>query len=86
MGLPASNSLGYINASVSNVTAFRHVDYLLAHGSGDDNGEFVFFGLYMLALNVLDHPKVHFANTAHLLDMFTQERIRNFRFRMFTDR
>jgi dipeptidyl aminopeptidase B len=31
-------------------------------------------------------PLVHFANTAHLLDMFTQERIRGFSFRMFTDR
>lgn len=66
MNLPALNPGGYINASISNVTAFDKVDYLLAHGSGDDN--------------------VHFANSAHLLDMFTQEHIRNYRFRMFTDR
>ncbi|KAF8515924.1 dipeptidyl aminopeptidase [Gautieria morchelliformis] len=65
MGLPVSNALGYMNASISDVRGFNHVDYLLAHGSGDDN--------------------VHFANTAHLLDMFTQGRIRGFRFRMFTD-
>lgn len=66
MNLPALNPGGYINASISNVTAFDNVDYLLAHGSGDDN--------------------VHFANSAHLLDMFTKAHIRNFRFRMFTDR
>ena len=42
------------------------MEYLLAHGSGDDN--------------------VHFANSAHLLDMLTKAQIRNFRFRMFTDR
>jgi hypothetical protein len=66
MNLPALNPGGYVNASISNVTAFDNVDYLLAHGSGDDN--------------------VHFANSAHLLDMFTKAHIRNFRFRMFTDR
>ncbi|KAJ7158261.1 dipeptidyl aminopeptidase [Mycena crocata] len=65
MNLPALNPRGYITASISNVTAFNKVDFLLAHGSADDN--------------------VHFANSAHLLDMFTQARIRNFRFRMFTD-
>jgi dipeptidyl aminopeptidase len=66
MNLPALNPSGYINASISNVTGFRNVDFLLAHGSGDDN--------------------VHFANSAHLLDMFTKDKVRNFRFRMFTDR
>jgi dipeptidyl aminopeptidase len=65
MKLPATNPDGYHNASVTNVTAFNNVNFLLAHGSGDDN--------------------VHFANSAHLIDMFTQARIRNYRFRMFTD-
>lgn len=65
MNLPALNPGGYVNASISNVTAFDNVDYLLAHGSGDDN--------------------VHFANSAHLLDMFTKAHIQKFRFRMFTD-
>jgi len=66
MNLPELNAGGYVNASISNVTAFSKVDYLLAHGSADDN--------------------VHYANSAHLLDMFTRAQIRNFRFRMFTDR
>lgn len=66
MNLPEVNPGGYVNASISNVEGFRKVDFLLAHGSGDDN--------------------VHYANSAHLLDMFTQERVRGFRFRMFTDR
>jgi len=66
MNLPVNNAGGYVNASISNVTAFHGMNYLLAHGSGDDN--------------------VHYANSAHLLDMFTQEQVRGFRFRMFTDR
>ncbi|KAF8643012.1 hypothetical protein AX16_009257 [Volvariella volvacea WC 439] len=66
MNLPDVNPGGYINASISNVEGFHHVDYLLAHGSADDN--------------------VHYANSAHLLDMFTKAQVRNFRFRMFTDR
>ena len=66
MGLPKENPDGYVTASISNVTGFHHADFLLAHGSGDDN--------------------VHYANSAHLLDMFTREQVRNFRFRMFTDR
>jgi len=66
MGLPDDNPGGYVNASISHVEGFKNVDYLLAHGSGDDN--------------------VHYANSAHLLDMFTKGQVRNFRFRMFTDR
>ncbi|KAG8844098.1 hypothetical protein FRB91_002870 [Serendipita sp. 411] len=65
MGTPQNNPEGYVNASVAKVEGFKHVDFLLAHGSGDDN--------------------VHFANSAHLLDMFTTAQIRRFRFRMFTD-
>ncbi|KAI0351315.1 dipeptidyl aminopeptidase [Trametes cingulata] len=65
MNLPATNPDGYVTASISNVTGFHHADFLLAHGSGDDN--------------------VHFANSAHLLDMLTAEKVRGFRFRMFTD-
>ncbi|KAF8638411.1 hypothetical protein AX17_002236 [Amanita inopinata Kibby_2008] len=65
MNLPDLNPGGYVNASISNVTGFQHVEYLLAHGSADDN--------------------VHFANSAHLLDMLTEAQVRSFRFRMFTD-
>ncbi|CAE6526034.1 unnamed protein product [Rhizoctonia solani] len=65
MGLPDNNPEGYVNASITKIDGFRHANYLLAHGSGDDN--------------------VHFANSAHLLDMLTQSKVRGFRFRMFTD-
>ncbi|KAF8310067.1 dipeptidyl aminopeptidase [Clavulina sp. PMI_390] len=65
MGTPQKNPEGYVNASISSVEGFKNADYLLAHGSGDDN--------------------VHFAHTAHLIDMFTQHSIRRYRFRMFTD-
>ncbi|KAF9529024.1 dipeptidyl aminopeptidase [Crepidotus variabilis] len=65
MNLPALNEGGYVNASISHVEGFKEVDYLLAHGSGDDN--------------------VHYANSAHLLDMFVKGQVRKYRFRMFTD-
>ncbi|KAJ3513436.1 hypothetical protein NMY22_g15040 [Coprinellus aureogranulatus] len=65
MNTPQLNPGGYVNASITNVTGFKHINYLLAHGSGDDN--------------------VHYANSAHLLDMFTKAQVRNYRFRMFTD-
>lgn len=32
------NPEGYDKAAVSNVTGFADVNFLLAHGSGDDNG------------------------------------------------
>lgn len=38
MGTPEDNRDGYVNASISNVEGFKNVDFLLAHGSGDDNG------------------------------------------------
>ncbi|KAF8141399.1 dipeptidyl aminopeptidase [Boletus edulis] len=66
MGLPDDNPGGYINASISHVEGFKNIDFLFAHGSGDDN--------------------VHLAHSAHLLDMLTAAQVRNFRFRMFTDR
>lgn len=66
MNIPQVNPEGYVTASISNVTGFHNIDFLFAHGSGDDN--------------------VHYANSAHLLDMLTKEQVRGFRFRMFTDR
>jgi len=65
MSTPSANPQGYIQAGVNNVTAFSNVDFLLAHGTGDDN--------------------VHFANSASLLDKFTQQHVRGWRFRMFVD-
>lgn len=38
MGLPQNNPGGYVNASISDVKPFAHINYLLAHGTGDDNG------------------------------------------------
>jgi dipeptidyl aminopeptidase len=62
MSTPAENPDGYITSAVNNVTAFNDAEFLLAHGSGDDN--------------------VHYANTANLLEKFTQADVRNFRFRI----
>lgn len=41
MGLPDKNPAGYINASITNVQPFDKFNYLLAHGSGDDNGVYL---------------------------------------------
>lgn len=38
MGLPENNAGGYVNASVTKMDGFREANFLLAHGSGDDNG------------------------------------------------
>lgn len=37
MSLPSANPQGYVRSAVNNVTAFGKVNFLLAHGSGDDN-------------------------------------------------
>ena len=39
MDTPQNNPDGYVNASISDVEGFKNVDFLLAHGSGDDNGK-----------------------------------------------
>ncbi|KAI0339697.1 dipeptidyl aminopeptidase [Trametopsis cervina] len=39
---------------------------------------------YLFAHGSAD-DNVHYANSAHLLDMLTRDKVRNFRFRMFTD-
>ncbi|KIY32640.1 dipeptidyl aminopeptidase [Cryptococcus gattii E566] len=67
MSTPSANKEGYITSAVNNVTSFSgdKVDFIWAHGSGDDN--------------------VHYVNSAALLDKLTQEQVRGWRFRMFTD-
>lgn len=65
MSTPSNNPDGYVRSAVNNVSAFGKLDFLLAHGTGDDN--------------------VHFANSASLVDKLTQEQVRGWRFRMFTD-
>ena len=77
------NPDGYDNASIRNVSNFAKVDFLLAHGSGDDNGLSFMTDVTMCWTNT---PLVHFANAAHLIDLFTEQKVRNYRFRMFTDR
>ena len=39
MATPAQNPDGYNTSAVHNVTGFNAIDFALAHGSGDDNGE-----------------------------------------------
>ena len=56
MDTPQNNPGGYVNASISNVDGFKNVDFLLAHGSGDDNGECLEGGTCMF--RVLTRPAV----------------------------
>jgi dipeptidyl aminopeptidase len=39
MKTPKLNPQGYIDSAVNNMTGFRNTKYLLAHGTGDDNGK-----------------------------------------------
>jgi dipeptidyl aminopeptidase len=39
MGTPAENLAGYQHSGVNNMTGFHNADFLLAAGSGDDNGQ-----------------------------------------------
>jgi hypothetical protein len=45
MSTPQLNAAGYARGQISGMAGFHHADYLLAHGSGDDNGP-----LYLLEL------------------------------------
>lgn len=38
MSTLAKNPAGYEQSAVRNMEGFKHVDFALAHGSGDDNG------------------------------------------------
>lgn len=41
MKTPVLNPEGYESSSVNNMTGFNNAKYLLAHGTGDDNGMFL---------------------------------------------
>lgn len=38
METPVLNEEGYTNSSVRNMEGFKHSEYLLVHGTADDNG------------------------------------------------
>lgn len=40
MKTPELNPNGYEQSSIHNMTGFRNAKYLLAHGTGDDNGKY----------------------------------------------
>jgi dipeptidyl aminopeptidase len=39
MGTLEENEAGYTKSAVTNMEGFKHADFLLMHGSGDDNGK-----------------------------------------------
>ena len=56
---PQMNPDGYEQSAVNNMTGFNNAEYLLAHGTGDDNGNeqrYVIHVKYIAALiNLLTH-------------------------------
>ena len=38
MNTPAKNQAGYESSAIAKMNGFSHAAFLLAHGSGDDNG------------------------------------------------
>lgn len=38
---PEMNPDGYTKSAVNNMTGFENAQFLLVHGTGDDNGKFV---------------------------------------------
>lgn len=47
---PKLNPVGYENSAVNNMTGFRNAKYLLAHGTGDDNGKLTGIALMTLVV------------------------------------
>lgn len=50
MMTPKLNPVGYENSAVNNMTGFRNAKYLLAHGTGDDNGKLTGIALMTLVV------------------------------------
>lgn len=84
MKTPALNPQGYVDSAVNNMTGFRDTKYLLAHGTGDDNGKRKKYIKYLYkrskSINL-----VHFQHTAVLVDKLTLEDIHNYRVQIFPD-
>ncbi|CEQ43140.1 SPOSA6832_05038, partial [Sporobolomyces salmonicolor] len=84
MSTPKLNPGGYANSSVSRMDGFKHADFALAHGSGDDNVH------YQNTAALLDRFTV--AHVRFVCGSLFEAELRsrpisnsNFRFRMFTD-
>lgn len=73
MSTPQLNPAGYASSDIANVTNF---------GEPRDGEK---GGMHYLAMHGTGDDNVHFANSARLVDMLTQEHVRGWRFRMFTD-
>jgi dipeptidyl aminopeptidase len=78
-----------IHASLDSIYTERYMGLPEANRGGYDTSSVHNMTAFHTTPYLLAHgsgdDNVHFANSAHLLDMFTQQRVRGFRFRMFTD-
>lgn len=56
MKTPKLNPAGYEKSAVNNMTGFENAKYLLAHGTGDDNGKIlsVFFCIVVMCTYIND--------------------------------
>lgn len=83
MGTLEGNQEGYRRSAVTRMDGFKRTAFMLAHGSGDDNGKPIKSrGVYDL---IVSRVPVHYLNSAALLDRLTYSGVRNYTFRMFTD-
>lgn len=91
MKTPDENPAGYAVSGVNNATGFHNADFLLAAGSGDDNGASQSFFLSSTDESVEPDasspslPSVHFANSASLIEKLTLAKVRRFQMRVYTD-
>lgn len=83
MSTPALNKEGYEKSSVRDMEGFKHVDYALAHGSGDDNVHFLNTAALLDELTVAQVRCVLFGLSTCFRPSDSEHR--DFRFRLFTD-
>jgi dipeptidyl aminopeptidase len=85
---PQLNPDGYEKSAVRNMTGFNHTQYLLVHGTGDDNGNttisFALSGGRVLKLTHI-FRSVHFQNAAALVDRLTLASVHGYRVQFYTD-
>jgi dipeptidyl aminopeptidase len=89
MGTLEDNKAGYDKTAVNNMEGFKHADYLLLHGSGDDN---VHFLNSASLLDKLTFAKVRgfrfrmFTDSAHSMSVRGANEMTRFLFEKFGER
>lgn len=79
---PQLNPDGYAQSAVNNMTGFQDTNFMLVHGTGDDNGK-----LYIRVWKrITDNVNiVHFQNSAVLVDKLTRANVHNYQVQYYPD-